>query len=263
MILSTDAAESHPRIDLLGVPVSSVTMPRALDLIERWVGGPTGRYICVADVHSIMRTDADADHLAVMKGADMITPDGTPLVWAARLKGRKDIARVCGPDLMLEAFMRSSHTGWRHFLVGGAEGVPEELAKRLCERFPGIRIVGAYSPPFRPTTSAEDEELLKRIRQSEADIVWVGLGCPKQERWMAERAERLPGTVLIGVGAAFDFHSGRIRRAPAWMRRSGLEWLHRLASEPARLWRRYLILGPKFIARIAAEQVELLGARAR
>jgi len=170
------------------------------------------------------------------------------LVWLSRLKGLRHVGRVYGPDLMLALCERSVGRGYRHFFYGGAPGIGERLACRLQSRFSGLKVVGTYSPPFRALAPHEDEDIVKRINDASPDIVWVGVSTPKQEIWMAEHVKRLRAAVLIGVGAAFDFHTGRVRNAPAWMGDHGLEWLFRLAQEPRRLWRRYLIRGPEFAA---------------
>jgi N-acetylglucosaminyldiphosphoundecaprenol N-acetyl-beta-D-mannosaminyltransferase len=177
----------------------------------------------------------------------MVTPDGMPLVWLNHLHGRRWVERVYGPDLLLAMCAHSLSTGYRHYFYGGAEGIPELLATRLQERFPGLRVAGTYSPPFRPMTPAEDAELVERINASGADIVWVGISTPKQDRWMADHVGRLTASVLVGVGAAFDFHAGVKPQAPRWMQRNGLEWLFRLATEPRRLGRRYVLYNPLFV----------------
>ncbi len=236
------------RISILGVPVSVLDMDAAVRRIGGWLDRRETRYVCVSDVHSVTRAHDDPDHMAALSGADMVTPDGTPLVWVSRLRGNQEIKRVCGPDLMMAICAASEKAGWRHYFYGGDEQTGATLAVRLQQFFPNIQISGSYSPPFRPLTREETEAALERIRQSRAEIVWVSLGCPKQERWMHEMSAQLPGQTLIGVGAAFDFHAGRISRAPLWMRNNGLEWLHRLMSEPRRLWRRYLVMAPRFVA---------------
>ncbi len=188
----------------------------------------------------------------------MTTPDGMPLVWLSRLHGRRHVSRVYGPDLLIAVCQESIRAGYRHFFYGGAEGVPEALAAALLRRFPGLVVAGTYSPPFRPLTPEEDEQIVAMIDRARPDIVWVGLGAPKQEYWMAEHVGRLEAPVMVGVGAAFDFHSGRKKQAPRWMQRSGLEWLFRLLTEPRRLWRRYLINNPLFLWLVA---LQLLGLR--
>jgi N-acetylglucosaminyldiphosphoundecaprenol N-acetyl-beta-D-mannosaminyltransferase len=183
----------------------------------------------------------------------MVTPDGMPLVWLSRLWGNPSVQRVCGPDLLPACCARGVRTGLRHFFYGAAEGVAGRLAERLRSRFPGLAVVGTYSPPYRPLTAAEDEEVVQRINDAEPDIVWVGLSTPKQERWMAAHVGRLSAPVLLGVGAAFDIHAGLVPRAPGWIQRTGLEWLFRLGAEPRRLWRRYLINNPAFVWHVALQ----------
>jgi N-acetylglucosaminyldiphosphoundecaprenol N-acetyl-beta-D-mannosaminyltransferase len=187
--------------------------------------------------------------------AGMVTPDGMPLVWVGRWYRRK-MERVCGPDL-LPAICAASR-GWTHYLYGGGPGVPELLAQRLTDRHRGLTIAGAYSPPFRELSPEEDEDIVRRINDANPDIVWVGLGTPKQEQWMASHRARLNAPVLVGVGAAFDFHAGVKRQAPRWLRHSGFEWCFRLATEPRRLWKRYLRNNPLFVYQLA---LQLIGDR--
>jgi N-acetylglucosaminyldiphosphoundecaprenol N-acetyl-beta-D-mannosaminyltransferase len=177
----------------------------------------------------------------------MVTPDGVPLVWASHWLGHREVSRVYGPDLLMAACERSLQSGWSHYFYGGADGVPEKLGSNLRVRFPGIKIAGMESPPFRKLSPEEDQAAVERINASGADILWVGLGAPKQEYWMAEHLGKIKAPVMIGVGAAFDFHAGVKKQAPLWMRRNGLEWVFRLASEPRRLWKRYLVNNPRFL----------------
>jgi N-acetylglucosaminyldiphosphoundecaprenol N-acetyl-beta-D-mannosaminyltransferase len=227
------------RANILGVGVSAVDMSAALAQISAWIGRGEAKYVCVTGVHGVIESQLDEGIRNVHNRAGMVVPDGMPLVWLSRWQGFKHVDRVYGPDLMLAACEISLHTGWRHFLCGGAPGVAEQLAERLQSRFPGLQIAGAYTPPFRALTHAEERELIDAVQSSGADIVWVGISTPKQERWMAELVAPLAGPVLIGVGAAFDFNAGLKRQAPRWIQRSGLEWLFRLCMEPRRLWRRY------------------------
>lgn len=238
------------RTNVLGVGVSAVDMRQAVATIGEWIERRAPRYVTVTGVHGVMESQRDEPLREIHNVAGLVVPDGMPLVWLSRLSGKGEVRRVYGPDLMLECCAEGVERGWKHFLYGGAEGVPELLAERLEARFPGIEIVGAYSPPFRPLTDAEDREVVETIDRSGADIVWVGLGTPKQERWMSEHVGRFGASVLVGVGAAFDFHAGLKSQAPAWMQRAGLEWLYRLGSEPRRLWRRYLINNPLFIGSV-------------
>jgi N-acetylglucosaminyldiphosphoundecaprenol N-acetyl-beta-D-mannosaminyltransferase len=235
------------RVNVLGVGVSPLTRKQALTTIERWIANRDRQYVCVSGIHGVMESQRDERLRAIHNAAGMVTPDGMPLVWLSRLKGWHHVERVYGPDLLLDCCRRSLTTGYRHFFYGGGVGVPERLAERLLSRFPGLRVVGSYSPPFRPLSSEEDSRVVERINTASPDIVWVGLSTPKQERWMSEHRDRITAPVLIGVGAAFDFHAGLKHQAPGWMQRNGLEWLFRLCQEPRRLWRRYLRNNPLFV----------------
>ncbi len=236
-----------PRADILGVPISAIDMNIAVDTIAGWIGEGKRRYVCVCNVHTVMECTRSESIRRIYRQAGMVTPDGMPLVWVTRLMGFKSVERVYGPDLMLAVMERSTQRGWTHFLYGGAPGVVERLSSRMTAAFPDIKIVGEVSPPFRPLTPLEDSDMIKKINDSGADIVWAGIGAPRQERWMAEHRERLAAPVLIGVGAAFDFLAGVKAQAPRWMMRSGLEWIFRLGCEPRRLWRRYLLNNPLFM----------------
>tara|TARA_R100001198_G_scaffold96992_1_gene90638 strand:+ start:13075 stop:13872 length:798 start_codon:yes stop_codon:yes gene_type:complete len=247
----------NPRFDVLGVPVSVVTMAGAAERIERWAGDRTGRFVCVRDVASLMAIAEDPAIAHLHRRAAMIVPDGMPLVWIGRKRGLS-VERVCGPDLFEEMMRRSADTGLRHYFYGGKPGVAARLVARVRERFPDARIAGSSTPPFRTLGEAEREETLAEIAASGADVVWVGMSSPKQDVWMWQNAHRLPQT-LIGVGAAFDFHTGEITRAPRWMQTSGLEWLFRLLSEPRRLWRRYLVIAPRFLWRVMLQETGAAG----
>jgi len=246
-----------PRVNILGVGISAIDMQMALSAIEDWIAEREAHYVCVTPVHSLMECHRDPNLRRIFNVSGLTTPDGMPLVWLSRLKGFRHVDRVYGPDLMLTLCERSAARGYRHFFYGGAEGVPEQLAAVLQERFPGLQVVGTYSPPFRPLAPEEDKQAVKMINKADPDIVWVGLGSPKQERWMAAHVCALTAPVLIGVGAAFDFHSGRKPQSPRWMQRSGLEWLFRLLTEPRRLWRRYLINNPLFVALVLLQTLGL------
>lgn len=246
-----------PRANILGVGISAVNMAEALETIVGWIAQREHHYVCVTGVHGVMESQRDDGVRAIHNRAGLVVPDGMPLVWLCRAKGHKHVARVYGPDLMLSVCERSLETGYRHFLYGGAEGVPELLAEKLSQRLPGVRIVGTHSPPFRTLTPSEDAAVVRMINESGAGIVWVGLSTPKQERWMAFHVGRLKAPVLIGVGAAFDFHAGLKRQAPRWMQRSGLEWFFRLITEPRRLWRRYLVNNPLFMLLVLSQALRL------
>jgi N-acetylglucosaminyldiphosphoundecaprenol N-acetyl-beta-D-mannosaminyltransferase len=246
------------RVNVLGVGVSAVNMSMARDEITRWIECRENHYVCVTGVHGVMEAQRDSELMAIHNASGLTVPDGMPMVWAGHRAGADWMDRVYGPDLMLSVLDRAERRGWKSFLYGGKEGVPEVLAARLLQRFPKLQIVGTYSPPFRPLTSAEEVSVVSRINASAADLVWVGLSTPKQERWMAAHTGRVNAPVLIGVGAAFDFHGGLVPQAPGWMQRHGLEWSYRLMKEPRRLWKRYLRNNPTFIARIVAEPPQLM-----
>ncbi len=232
-------------------------MSRTVQVIDSWIARRESRYVCVTGVHGVMESQSQSSLRGIHNNAGLVVPDGMPLVWLSRAHGYAHVKRVYGPDLMLAMCRVSPLRGYRHFLYGGAEGVAERLSQRLQSRFPGLSVVGHYSPPFRSLSPSEDRDVVRMINGARPDVVWIGLGTPKQERWMAEHVERL-SAVLIGVGAAFDFHAGDKAQAPRWMQRSGLEWLFRLATEPRRLAARYLWNNPAFLWRVA---LQLSGAR--
>jgi len=236
-----------PRANILGVGVSAINMALALRAIGGWIARREPHYICVTGVHGVMESQRDEELRCIHNAAGLVTPDGMPLVWLSRYMGFRHVERVYGPDLLLAVCERSIASGARHFFYGGAPGVAEKLAVRLQSRFPDLRLAGTYSPPFRPLTLQEDLAVVERINAVQPDIVWVGMSTPKQERWMAEHVGRLSAPVLVGVGAAFDFHAGLKRQAPRWVQKRGLEWLFRLLMEPRRLWRRYFINNPWFL----------------
>ena len=232
---------------ILGVPVNALTMAGAVETILGWVERRTSNYICVRDVHGIMLGQDDPAFTDIHLRAGMITPDGMPLVWILKSRGYKQTERVCGSDLVAALCGVSQDSGARHYFYGGKPGVAERMAGELKRRFPALQIVGTSTPPFRPLTPDEDATATEQIAAATPDIVWVGLSTPKQEYWMRDHLGRIPGATLIGIGAAFDFHASDVKRAPLWMQRSGFEWLHRLLSEPRRLWRRYLVMAPYFV----------------
>lgn len=246
---------------VLGVPISLVNMQSAVQRIVSWGRFGSATRVFVRDVHGVMRAVEEPSLLELHESADLVVPDGMPLMWVGRLRGHGGaIGRTPGADLMEEVCRQSVDERLTHYFFGGKPGVAERMAERLTARFPGLRIVGTYSPPMRDIDAErpfEGEELqeIDAIRRARPDFIWVGLSSPKQEYWIAKAAPLLPHGVLLGVGAAFDFHSGAVARAPAFMRNNGFEWLHRLLSEPKRLWRRYLILAPRFVAMVLSEQV--------
>lgn len=247
----------HERVNILSVGVSALNMAQALDIIGGWITRRQPNYVCVTGVHGVMESQRDEDLRRIHNAAGIVTPDGMPLVWLSRLRGRRHVERVYGPDLMLELCERSVSKGYRHFLYGGTEDALEQLESGLQRRCPGLQVVGKYSPPFRPLTDEEDAQVVRMVNEANADIVWVGLSTPKQERWMASHVHRLTAPVLLGVGAAFDFHSGLKKQAPRWMQRSGLEWLFRLATEPRRLGPRYLVNNPLFVLLVLRQMLGL------
>jgi N-acetylglucosaminyldiphosphoundecaprenol N-acetyl-beta-D-mannosaminyltransferase len=237
----------HERVNILSVGISALNMVQALTTIEEWITHRQANYVCVTGVHGVMESQRDEHLRHIHNTAGLVTPDGMPLVWLSRLQGKRYVERVYGPDLMLALCERSVSKGYRHFLYGGTEDALEQLESNLQHRFPTLQIVGKCSPPFRPLTEEEDEQIVRMINKASPDIIWVGLSTPKQERWMASHVHRLTAPVLLGVGAAFDFHAGLKKQAPRWMQRSGLEWLFRLATEPRRLGPRYLVNNPLFV----------------
>jgi N-acetylglucosaminyldiphosphoundecaprenol N-acetyl-beta-D-mannosaminyltransferase len=257
--VGTAAWRADARVDVLGVSVSAIDLPEAVDRIAGWIGQRSQTYVCVTGVHGVMESQRDEELRRIHNASGMTTPDGMPMVWAGHWAGASWMRRVYGPDMMLAVCERASEMGWRSFFYGGREGVPELLAERLAQRFPGLRVAGTYSPPFRELTPEEDAALIDRINASHADLVWVGLSTPKQERWMAAHVGRLEAPVLLGVGAAFDIHAGTLAQAPRWMQRNGLEWLYRLFREPRRLWRRYLSTIPRFLFAVARRRPRLMG----
>jgi N-acetylglucosaminyldiphosphoundecaprenol N-acetyl-beta-D-mannosaminyltransferase len=243
---------------VLGVRVHAVQIPDVIAEMERWISvRDKTNFIAVTGMHGVAGAQGDASLRQILNAADMVVPDGMPLVWLGRRRGFALARRVYGPELMLDFLASSERRGYRHFLYGGADGVPEKLASRLLERFPRRKIVGMYSPPFRPLNSDEEREVLGMINRAAPDVLWIGLSTPKQERWMYEYRDRLRVPVLVGVGAAFDICSGRTRQAPQFMREHGLEWLFRLFSEPRRLWRRYLLGGSRFAWNVLLEETGL------
>jgi len=249
------------RTNILGVGVSTINMKMTLDVIDEWIRRREGQYVCVTGVHGVMESYRRAEIREMHNTAGLVVPDGMPLVWFSRFKGHRHVGRVYGPDLMLAMCERSVQYGYRHVLYGGGPGVGELLADRLGSRFPGLNIVGVYSPPFRALTADEDAKFTTAIKRARPHIVWVGISTPKQESWMAQHVKRLRPSVLIGVGAAFDFHAGLKNQAPQWMRRSGLEWAFRLVQEPARLGPRYLKNNPQFLGLILLQMLGLRPAR--
>jgi N-acetylglucosaminyldiphosphoundecaprenol N-acetyl-beta-D-mannosaminyltransferase len=241
---------------VLGVPVHAVQIPEVIEHMESWIRDCTaGQFIAVTGMHGVSESLREPRFRTILESASLVVPDGMPLVWLGRWNGHNLKRRVYGPELM-ETFCRLTGNQYRHFFYGGANGVPERLAEVLEQRY-SVRVVGTYSPPFRSLRQEETDEVLERIRIANPDVLWVGLSTPKQEGWMYEHRDRLSIPVMVGVGAAFDFHTGRVKQAPTWMRENGLEWLFRLLSEPRRLWRRYLIQGTQFTWNVGLEMLRI------
>ncbi len=238
------------RFNVLGVAVSAMTLPIATQAVLAAARERRKGYVCVTGVHGVTEAQNDPAFRDILNKAFLVTTDGMPLVWL----GKKDVGgwvgRVYGPDLMAEVFRSTEDGALTHFLYGGAPGVADHLKGCLEKRFPGVRIVGTYCPPFRPLNPEERAQLSKKVSETAPSLFWVGLSTPKQERFMSEYLPHLDTAVMLGVGAAFDFHSGKIRQAPRWMQQSGLEWLFRLCTEPKRLWKRYCINNPLFVGRV-------------
>lgn len=237
------------RANLLGIGIDAIDMPTAIERVLAGVRSRVNGYVCVTGVHGIMEAQRDPTLREILNASFLTTPDGMPTVWIGRAQGLA-MSRVYGPDLMLEVCRAGVASGVRHFFYGGADGVAPALRRRLIERIPGLDVVGTYTPPFRALNEREEHELIAKLASARPDIVWVGLSTPKQERFMAAYHQRVRCSLMIGVGAAFDMHTGRTSQAPKWMQRSGLEWFYRLMTEPRRLWKRYLLNNPVFIARI-------------
>jgi N-acetylglucosaminyldiphosphoundecaprenol N-acetyl-beta-D-mannosaminyltransferase len=236
--------EAPPSFQILGISVHAVQIPGVVSQIERWIKSEDrGRYIAVTSMHGIAEARTDSAFRNALQFADLVVPDGMPLVWLGRWHQHSLKRRVYGPELM-QTFCRETGARYRHFFYGGGPGVAQTLADSLHRQY-GIVVAGAYTPPYRPLTEEEQYEVSSCIERSSPNIVWVGLSTPKQEKWMYENRERFSVQVMLGVGAAFDFNSGKSRQAPTWMRENGLEWMFRLMTEPERLWRRYLVTIPK------------------
>jgi N-acetylglucosaminyldiphosphoundecaprenol N-acetyl-beta-D-mannosaminyltransferase len=241
---------------VLGVRIQPIQIPQVIEAMESWIAEGSGsRYIAVTGMHGIAESLRNPQLRESLNAADLVVPDGMPLVWLGRWHGYGLKRRVYGPELM-ETFCRTTGSRYRHFFYGGAAGVAQRLAEVESSRH-GIQVAGTFTPPFRPLTVSEQGNIVRLINSASADILWVGLSTPKQEQWMYEYSQKLQAPVIVGVGAAFDFHTGRLRQAPVWMREHGLEWLYRLWREPRRLWRRYLVYGAQFAWNVSLELLKI------
>jgi N-acetylglucosaminyldiphosphoundecaprenol N-acetyl-beta-D-mannosaminyltransferase len=237
---------------VLGRRIDALDWRQCLDRIFGWAARGKSRYVCLCNVHSVVTACRDPGLDRVIDGADLAAPDGAPVAWRLRSLGFARQQRINGPDLMWSCCAGAAEEGLPVFLYGSTAATLQRLRARLESEFPALVIAGCHAPPFRELTEKEDARVVRAIEDSGARVVFVGLGCPKQEVWMAAHRGRIRA-VMIGVGAAFDYHAGVVRRAPRWMRGIGLEWLHRLVSEPRRLWRRYLVTNALFLAYLAGE----------
>ncbi len=243
--------------NVLGVAVSKLNLESAGEYILKALATGEKGYICVTGVHGVSEAQKDPEFRAILNRAYLNTPDGMPLVWLGKYHFGQEVNRVYGPDLMLAICAATEDSPYSHFFFGGGNGVADTLSLKLKKRFPGMKIAGKYTPPFRPLSATEENELVNLVGDKKPAIIWVGLSTPKQEKFMAGYLQKLETTLMIGVGAAFDFHAGTVRQAPKWIQHSGLEWLFRLCLEPKRLWRRYLKNNPLFLFRLALQSTGL------
>lgn len=235
-----------PTCNIMGVKLAAINMPWLIEFTKKYIKDLSGEYICVSNVHTTVMSYDDKEYCAVQNGGIMAIPDGGPLSSVGRKRGFSDMQRTTGPDYMKEILKISAEEGYRHYFYGSTEETLNKLGTIMEERYPGVLVAGMYSPPFRPLTKEEDEESIRMINESNADFVWIGLGAPKQERWMANHKGKIKG-LMVGVGAAFDYEAGNIDRAPMWMQKVNLEWLYRFLQEPKRLFKRYFYTNTKFV----------------
>lgn len=235
-----------PTCNILGVNIAAIDMQWLLDYLNKNIGDLSGDYMCVSNVHTTVTAYEDEEYRKIQNGGIMAIPDGGPLSSVGQKRGFKNMGRTAGPSLMGEIFKISASKGYRHYFYGSTDETLEKLYSVLMETYPGIQIAGMYSPPFRPMIEEEDKTIVERINETKPNFVWVGLGAPKQEKWMADHQGKVNG-LMIGVGAGFDYYAGNIERAPEWMQKSNLEWLYRLLQDPKRLFRRYWHTNTKFI----------------
>lgn len=235
------------RIDILGSKINATNMKDVLSNVDLLIKSNKSHYICVSNVHTVVTGIKDTQYRNITNTSSMSIPDGMPLTWVGRRRGHKDMSKCSGPDVMTELFELSEQKGYTHYFYGGTEDVLKLLEKKLKNNYPKLNIAGMYSPPFRSLNEDEDVEIINKINQLDPDIIWIGLGAPKQEIWMSEHVSKIKSSIIFGVGAAFNFHAGTVKRAPLWMQNHGIEWLHRLIKEPRRLWKRYLVTNVVFL----------------
>ena len=244
------------RCDILKVRFDLIAYNVVMETIERWRRNCERHYVTITNPHSVMMCNRDTEMRKATEMASLTLPDGVGVVLAARLLGYPHNGRATGPMLMLKLCDWGREHGYRHYFYGGKEGVAEKLRERLCREYPGLQVAGTYSPPFRTLSPQEDRAIVEQINSTEPDILWVGLGAPKQEKWMLQHLGRMQATAMIGVGAAFDFHSGNVKWTPAWTRRLGLEWAYRLTQNPRRMWRRNLD-SPVFLSKVIWQRIKM------
>jgi len=250
---SVHLSESAPRIDVLGVRAHALDVASAKAIVLAAIKRHTKGYVCFVPVHGVMEAQHDAPLMKIYDDALMLAADGMPLVWVGHMQGFKSMERIAGPEMMLEIMGGAEFRDCTHFICGGDDGMAEELRDKLVARFPHLKVCGVFTPPFRPMKVEEERALIEAVHRAQPDIIWVGLGAPKQEHFMARYLPLLDTTLMMGVGAAFLLHTGRISDSPRWVKRAGLQWAHRLLQEPTRLWRRYLLRNPVFIAKVALQ----------
>lgn len=243
--------------EILGIKFDLIDFASVLETIGRWKSGGERHYITLTNPHSVLLCHRNKRMKRATARAGLTLPDGTGIILAARLLGYPHSGRLDGPSLMLHICDLGRKYGYRHFFYGGVENVADRLAERLCKLYPGLKVAGTYCPPFRPVTDEEDQHAVQMINETRPDIVWIGLGAPKQERWMAAHVKRIQAPAMIGVGAAFDFHSENVKWSPAWIRKLGMEWAYRLAQNPSRMWRRNVIDSPLFLSKVVRQRIAM------
>jgi N-acetylglucosaminyldiphosphoundecaprenol N-acetyl-beta-D-mannosaminyltransferase len=248
-----DSEIAHPYADVLGVKVSAIDMKRAVELADRWIAAGRPGYVCVTGVHGVMEAQRDSELRRILNGAAINVADGMPMSWVGRLQGFSRMDRVFGPDFMAALCGLSAERGYRNFFYGGKPGIAQLLGETLRRRFPGLEVAGSHTPPFGELNWEQERETCDLVNSLKPHIVWVGLSTPRQEKFMARFVDRLQAPLLIGVGAAFDYHTGQIRDCSDWVKRAGMQWLHRLMQDPRRLGPRYLRNNPAFLWQIGRQ----------